>query len=59
MKLINAVIESIVFGRSGIIFEEYGHSKGETGQGLDCAHPLVFNNGAPISWAGSIMSVYT
>ena len=25
---------------------------------LDCAHPLVLNNGAPISWARSIMSVY-
>ncbi len=25
---------------------------------LDCAHPLVLNNGAPISWASSIMSVY-
>ncbi len=31
--------------------------KGETGKGLDCAHPLVSNNRAPISWASSIMSV--
>ena len=22
---------------------------------VDCAHPLVLNNGAPISWASSIM----
>ena len=25
---------------------------------LDCAHPLVLNNGAPISWASSILSMY-
>ncbi len=25
---------------------------------LDCAHPLVLNNRAPISWARSIMSLY-
>ncbi len=25
---------------------------------LDCAHLLVLNNGAPISWTNSIMSVY-
>ncbi len=25
---------------------------------LDFAHPYVLNNGAPISWASSIMSVY-
>ncbi len=25
---------------------------------LDCSHPLVLNNGAPISWASPIMSVY-
>ncbi len=30
----------------------------KAGKRLDCAHPLVLNNGAPISWAG-IMSVYT
>ncbi len=34
------------------------HLKGLTGQRLDCAHPLVFDNGAPISWANSIMNVY-
>ncbi len=32
--------------------------KGLTGKQLDCAHPLVLNKGAPISWARSIMSVY-
>ncbi len=25
---------------------------------MDCAHPLVLNNRAPIRWARSIMSVY-
>ncbi len=34
------------------------NSKDETGKVLDCAHPLFLNNGAPISWASSIMSVY-
>ncbi len=33
-------------------------TKGETRKGLDCAYTLVLNNGAPISWASSIMSVY-
>ena len=32
--------------------------KGETGQGLDCAHLSVLNNGAPFSWADYIMSMY-
>ena len=35
------------------------HHKGETGKGLDCAHSLVLNNGAPNSWASSIMRVHT
>ncbi len=30
--------------------------KGLAGKELDCAHPLVLNNGAPIGWARSIMS---
>ncbi len=33
-------------------------AKGETGKGLDCAHPLVLNNMTPISWASFIMSLY-
>ncbi len=28
--------------------------KGLTWKGLDCAHPLVLNNGAPVSWSSSI-----
>ena len=32
--------------------------KGETGKQLDCAYILVRDNGAPISSASSIMSVY-
>ncbi len=29
-----------------------------SGKGLGYVHPLVSNNGAPISWKTSIMSVY-
>ncbi len=34
----------------------FGPIKGETAK-LDCAHPLVLNNRATISWASSIMTV--
>ncbi len=32
--------------------------KGETAKRVDCAHPLVLNNGVPTSWASSIMSMF-
>ncbi len=47
------------FTRGWGYVQVFSGPKGETGYGLDCAQPLVLNNGAPIiSWAGSIMSVY-
>ncbi len=42
----------------GDIFGGCSPGKGPTGKGLDCAHLLVLNNEAPISWASCIMSVY-
>ncbi len=40
------------------VLKDLFYVKGENGKELECAHPLVLNNGVPISWASTIMSVY-
>ncbi len=49
------IVAGQVVGVSGIVSSV---AAGLESKGLHCAHLFVFNNGAPISWASSIMSVY-